>query len=175
VVKQHNADAHFHALDRADLPLRHGHHQQPPDGQGMDGTQIVQIEGFDYDEIDRRLGFTEPESNRDRSFHKAADLLETLAVWIAESATVHSAGLRGLALAWMLRPRAFDDRSATAIARRMGTTKQSILKYVSELHRLSHGIFIGPQMRPPENRRERSKITVAYHRRAGHKLHKLRK
>jgi hypothetical protein len=167
VVKD-TSSAYFSALDKSELPLRHGHHVQPSDGIALDGRQLVAAEQFDFDEIDRRLGTMDPESGRDRAFRQAGDLLEALCVWLAQSATVHSAGLRGLALAWMLRPRAFGDRSTSAIAKRMGTTTQSITKYVSELHRLSHGIFTGPQMHTPETRQQRREICTAYHKRVGH-------
>jgi len=167
-VKQSGTEAYFANLDKADLPLRQGHHEQNNDGLALDGGHVVSVVGFDYDAVDRELGLTEPEAPRDKAFVQAADLLEALILWLSESATVHACGLRALALSWALRPRAFEHGSVSDMAKHFGVTKQAIGKYMTQVYHLSRGIFTTGTMRPPDARERQSKISNAYHRSAGH-------
>jgi hypothetical protein len=137
----------------------------------FDHSGLTQTVDFSYGDVEIALGESDPEPKRDQDFHNAADLLRVICVWLADSQSVHSAGLRALAMSWVLRPRAFKKNSVRKLAKTFGVTRQSIVKYASELHRLSHGIFTGPTMRKPSNRRDRSRIAIQGHKLAGHKLH----
>lgn len=162
---------HFRSSDYTDHPQRHGHHVHPEDGIGSADGQTVQTCGFDYDAVDKALGLREPITPRDKAFADAADLLEVLAVWIADSGTITSAGRRALALAYALRPGSFPDRSTAALARRMGTTRQSLLKYTSEIYRMAHGLFVTRTMQSNGRREKQVRIAKSCHAKAGHILH----
>jgi hypothetical protein len=145
-----------------EAPQIRGHHTQCEDGMATD---------FDYSEVERALGETATEPPRARRFREAGDLLEALVVWLAGSATIESAGLRAVALCWTLRPRACDAGSGAQLAKRFGLTRQSVSKYVSDIHKLSRGVFTTGTMRPPADRAARREIAREYHKRAGHRLH----
>jgi hypothetical protein len=136
-----------------------------------DKSGLTQTVDFAYGDVEAALGTVPPESPRDVDFHHAADLLQSICVWLSDSNTVHSAGLRALAISWVLRPRAFRAKSVRQLAKSFGVTRQAIIKYATEVHRLSHGIFTSPTMRKPQTRIDRRRIATAVHKRAGHRMH----
>jgi hypothetical protein len=169
VVKQDNADAHFANLDKSELPLRHGHHEDHGNITFEGDNRVLFCEPPTAEEHDERLGLATPESSQDKAFREAGDLLETLVLWLAESATISSCGLRGFALSWMLRPRAFQERSLRQLARRLEVTPQAIAKYVAEVYGLSGGVFVSAGMLNAESRARQSKVAIAAHIRGGHR------
>jgi hypothetical protein len=103
----------------------------------------------------------------------AADFLGTIAHWLGTSATIESCGLRGFALAILLKPDMFPQASQTGLAKTLGCTKQAISQYVSELRRMSRGVFTSPVCRRPS--RKGQLASLAQHRRRGHKIHALKR
>ena len=151
---------------------RQGHHKAHGDIAFENDARVLVAQPTSPDEHDRNLGLAAPcESKQDRQFHAAAELLEGLVGWLGASGTVHSCGLRGLALAWCLRPAIFEEKTVWALSKRFGVTRQAIIKYTSEIHRLSHGLFTTGNMQAPIERQRRRTIAIAAHRRAGHALH----
>lgn len=167
---RYSIDQYFRQNDASQIPHRQGHHKAREDGIATECGSTVVTCDFPYDEIDQRLGNVEPVAPRDKQFHDAADLLEAIAVWLADAKTISSAGLRAVALAWVLRPRAFEEGSLWAVAKRLGCTRQGLQKYTAQIHYMSHGLFTSGTMRLPEFREERRKMAIDCHKRKGHKL-----
>ncbi|HOX58959.1 MAG TPA: hypothetical protein P5205_17875 [Candidatus Paceibacterota bacterium] len=160
---------YFRKHDYLETPQRVGHHFAH-DGYATECGKCVGTVDFDFDAIDARLGTAPPETDRDRAFRQAGDLLEVLCVWLADSQTISSAGLRAFALAWTLRPGAFEERSIAELAKRLGVTRQSIGKYCTSVYEMGHGIFQGKMMNNSAAREPRRQIALEYHRRVGHRL-----
>ncbi|HSA13063.1 MAG TPA: hypothetical protein P5205_22150 [Candidatus Paceibacterota bacterium] len=156
-------------LFQANVQLQ-GHHR---DRGGIAYERDIKVLTCDpptAEEHDINLGLASPEPDRERGFHLAAELLGEIAAWFAESKCVSSAGCKAWALALLLRPQCCPEPTATSLAPQLGITKQAISRRMAELYRLTEGRMRSSAMRGEAVRRERSKIALEYHRRAGHRL-----
>jgi hypothetical protein len=148
-------------------------HEPSPTGQ-----TLVPIVDFDYDEIDRNLGFSEPYGAAVNGWTKekmehCAEGLNEIACWLATSGTVQAAGLRALMLAFKLVPHMFPERCRSELAKHLGVTKQALNKYSTQIFMLGHGRFWGVgdfhgDASTTEAREKRRRITIDYHKRVGH-------
>jgi len=151
---------------------RIGHHEQH-DGTALDEGEIVPVVGFDYSEIDRRLGWREPkppaEVRRDRAFEQGAELLSAILIWLARSKTNTAMLGRANVLLLVLKPELLPVASYTAVARRLRCTKQLLSRFARELHQLAGGRFQRhQQMKGAAWRRRCRARALQHHRAAGH-------
>jgi hypothetical protein len=87
----------------------------------------------DLDEIDERLGFSEPghpiltaqPDENEIAGRKLGEILE----FITAPTTLQAMGARAVGLSACLRPELFENRSMTDLARGFGITKQALNKY----------------------------------------------
>ena len=148
---------------------RKGHHKHAEDGLAYDGTRLTPIEDFDFDEIDRRLGLSEPEIAPIRNwtmekFVAATEALNEIIAYLARGNTLHSIGLRGLALSWALRPELFIAKTNADLAKRHGITRQAFGRPLLALFKLGHERFFHNRLQSTVESREMSrKLTTESH------------
>lgn len=119
---------------------------------------------FDYDEIDKELGWEESPlpgaielSDRQKRF--LYQKLNTLFHYIAESRTIHSAGCRILAWTWLFNPDSLQQHSLKDVAESRGAVKQELHRYLRQLE------VVSPSMkgRTSFSDKGRKSIKKAYH------------
>ena len=147
---------------------RKGHHKDYGDVALENGEKVLSTDQPTADEIDQRLGLAPPATDRQTQLQVAAEFLGEIAAWFAGSNSLHSAGMRAFALALLLKPDMLPDQSATGMALHLGCTKQALSKYISQLVLMGEGCFHFAGVRGRAARERQSKISIAYHLRAGH-------
>jgi biotin operon repressor len=98
-----------------------------------DTCQAVGTVGFDFDEIDRRLGFEQADEPVEFADMTAAFSL--ILGWMCGTKTgpIRNSGWRAQALLWLLDPEQSQFGSLTEIAEAAGVTKQAVSKALVEL------------------------------------------
>lgn len=148
-----------------------------------DDKPCVTVEPPSEDDIDAGLGWAEPDgqpvdNKQDKDFERAGELLNTIVVWLAGSASMTSAGLKAMALVTMLRPdlvnRVAPGRRKSGFmsqtAENMGVTRAAVQKYGREIRALAHGRFQSV-VNSPNNSIGASQRAIAQHVKAGHVIH----
>lgn len=137
-----------------------------------DSGRFVQTVQFDHASIDGQLSWTEPEPPavraRNQRFKDASELLGKICEWIADSATLSSAGLRAIGMAFVLRPRFFKQETMSELASFYNVTKQALTRHSRELRELSHGLFVTPNCQTFSPGLSRAQTEA--HRRRGHAI-----
>lgn len=109
-------------------------------GYGQD-HHLEPARGFDYDEIDRRLGLVEPprEPHREEVIKATGEALHGLIDFIVcrggSRTNPTSIGRRMLALCCVLQHPAINGQSMTRLAEELNVTKQAVSKIATEISR----------------------------------------
>ena len=104
----------------------HGHHKDAGGITWENGARVLLTDQPTADEHDQRLGWASPMSDRQTALQTAAEFLGEIAAWFAGADTIHSCGLRGFALALLLKPDMLPARNrrnavSSDLARSPGT------------------------------------------------------
>jgi hypothetical protein len=109
---------------------------------GVVDNQLARISHFDYDEVDRNLGF-EPEPDSTVTMSDAAACFSLILEWILKGETLHLAGARAAALAIYLDPvnNSKFGSSLAEIAREADCTRAALSKSLIDF-RDAAGVYL---------------------------------
>jgi hypothetical protein len=100
----------------------------------IENDRLVATKDFDFDEIDRRLGFESPEQPIE--FSDMTACFSLILGWICKSryeGSITNAGWKAQSLLWLLDPQQSKFESLSQIAEAEGVTKQAVSKALLEL------------------------------------------
>lgn len=106
---------------------RQEHAGGTPEVAQTDAHQYERVEWFDYDEIDRRNGWTEPgeDGMNDDGYKQAGEAFASIMEWIGGARSRRSSKVRAAVVEYMVRPDS-SGGSQTELAKSLGVSKQHI-------------------------------------------------